>query len=202
MENDIICSRAPGATHRLILLHGWGADAEDLMSLGEELIKGGIEQKLELLAFNAPHRHPGGVGRQWYGLFPPDWVSVPSAINDLQVRIKALSKNSIALEKTVILGFSQGGAMALSAGSELPLAGLIGCSSYPHPNWVPSETSPPILLLHGMQDEIVPIEASRQILSSLKKKKLDVDFLEFEGGHEISQETLPRIQLALNNWLV
>jgi len=202
MENDLICVTPSGATHRLILLHGWGADAEDLMSLGEELIKGGIEQKLELLAFNAPHRHPGGVGRQWYGLFPPDWVSVPSAINDLKIRIKALCKNSIALEKTVILGFSQGGAMALAVGSELPLAGLIGCSSYPHPNWVPSDSSPPILLLHGIQDEIVPIEASRKIHSSFKRKKLDVDFVEFEGGHEIPQGILPRIQLALKNWLV
>ena len=202
MENDVISISAPGATHRLILLHGWGADAEDLLPLGQELIRGSREKKIELLAFRAPHKHPGGFGRQWYGLFPPDWASVPFAINDLQIRIKALSSSSIALEKTVILGFSQGGAMALAAGSELPLAGLIGCSSYPHPNWVLSETSPPILLLHGMQDEIVPIEASRKILSSLKKKKLDVDFLEFQGGHEIPQETLPRIQRALNNWLV
>jgi phospholipase/carboxylesterase len=202
MENDLICVRAPGATHRLILLHGWGADAEDLIPLGQELIKGIPEKKIELLSIRAPNKHPDGFGRQWYGLFPPDWSAVPSAVIDLQIRIKALCSTSISLEKTVMLGFSQGGAMAIASGSDLPMAGLIGCSAYPHPDWNPPEQSPPVLLVHGRQDEVVPYDAARKLLISFSTKKSDTDLVVFEGGHEIPPELLLNIQLFLEKWFV
>ncbi|WP_320668293.1 alpha/beta hydrolase [Prochlorococcus sp. MIT 1307] len=202
MENELICEGTAGATHRLILLHGWGADAEDLISLGQVLRKGLKRNKLELIALRAPQLHPGGSGRQWYGLFPPDWSSVPAAIDALKLRIKAFCRTSIGLEKTVILGFSQGGAMALASGCELPLAGLIGCSAYPHPNWSPPENFPPVLLIHGLQDEVVPIDASRKLLTFFKAQQGNVDLLIFEGGHQIPEELIIKIQQALDKWLV
>ncbi len=202
MEKELICVSDSKATHRLILLHGWGADANDLIPLGQELIKGLINQKIELLAFRAPQQHPEGFGRQWYGLFPPDWAEVPSAISDLQIRIKALCKTSIPLEKSVILGFSQGGAMALAAGCDLPIAGLIGCSSYSHPNWTPPKNSPPALLIHGSKDEVVPCAASRKIFFALKTNQKETDFVEFDGGHEIPIELIPRIQKVLKKWFI
>ena len=202
MENDLICSSIRGATHRLILLHGWGADAEDLMPLGQELSNAFKRRRLEVIALRAPYEHPGGFGRQWYGLFPSDWAAVPLAIDDLQMRIKVICSNSIALEKTVILGFSQGGAMALAAGTAMPLAGVIGCSAYPHPNWTPSKTSPPVLLLHGKKDDVVPCDASRRIMSFLKANQSEADLVLFDGGHEIKQELFPRIRFALEKWLI
>ena len=71
----------------MVLLHGWGADAEDLIPLAQKLRIGLGLIKLDLVALRAPQRHPEGFGRQWYGLFPPDWSAVPSAINDLKIRI-------------------------------------------------------------------------------------------------------------------
>ena len=50
MENDLIRIKVVGATHRLVLLHGWGADVNDLIPLGQELTKGILERKIELLA--------------------------------------------------------------------------------------------------------------------------------------------------------
>ena len=91
MENELIGIRPSGATHRLVLLHGWGADADDLIPLGEELIRGLAEIKMELIALRAPEKHPDGFGRQWYGLFPPDWEAVPSSIKELKERIETLS---------------------------------------------------------------------------------------------------------------
>ena len=202
MENDLICRSPLGATHRLILLHGWGADADDLIQLGQELTRRVIGTKIELIAFRAPQDHPGGLGRQWYGLFPPDWSAVPTAIHSLKDRIKAICKEPISLQKTVILGFSQGGAMGLSVGSELPMAGLIGCSAFPHPNWTPPTNIPPILLFHGAKDDVVPINASTQLLASLKGNQKDSELVIFEGGHEIPSEALPKMQLALERGFV
>ena len=202
MENDLICINVPEATHRLVLLHGWGADADDLISIGQCLRESSSQAKFDLVALRAPHQHPEGFGRQWYGLFPPDWASVPSEIADLKNRIKELGKKSIGLEKTVIIGFSQGGAMALASGSELPLAGLISCSGYPHPNWSPPLKAPPVLLFHGIRDEVVPIDASRRLLEVFKNNKSQVELITFEGGHLIPQELFPQILLALQKWFV
>ena len=201
MENDLISVSAPGATHRLVLLHGWGADADDLIPFGKVLINGLTLRKIELVALRAPETHPDGCGRQWYGLFPPDWADVPAAINALTARLKFLCQQQIPLEKTVILGFSQGGAMALGCGCELSMAGVICCSAYPHPDWNPPKKTPPVLLLHGKHDEVVPCEASRRLLLSLRENKSDADIVLFEGGHEIPTELLPKIQLTLKKWI-
>ncbi len=199
MNDALIRCSCPEATHRLVLLHGWGADAEDLIPLGRELIQE-VNPSFELVALRAPEEHPDGVGRQWYGLFPPDWESVPTAINALKSRLLAIATIQIPLEKTVLLGFSQGGAMAVCCGSNLPLAGLIGCSAYPHPGWCPSKKSSPLVLTHGRSDDVVPFEAAKKIKSIFKASGLDSELLEFQGGHEIPQELIPRLKLALKRW--
>ncbi len=201
MNKDLLCISPAGASHRLVLLHGWGADAEDLLPLGQHLLEVN-SQKIELVAFRAPHAHSQGEGRQWYGLFPMDSSAIPLEIIHLRNRLKALAESGIPLQKTVLLGFSQGGAMALESGFQLPLAGIIGCSAYPHPNWRPPLTRPPVLLTHGLKDEIVPFQAAKELIKGLKINDIEVDLVSFQGGHEISPEVLPRIQLALKDWFI
>ena len=121
---------------RLVLLHGWGATAADLQPLGEQLAAQHPEP-LDIVCLEAPEPHPQPGGRQWYGLFPSDWDAVPNAVQQLTTRLLGLSRDGIPLERTVLFGFSQGGAMALSCGCSLPLAGVISCSGYPHPDWQP-----------------------------------------------------------------
>ena len=202
MENELICIRPSGATHRLVLLHGWGADANDLIPLGQELIKGLPEIKMELIALRAPQKHPDSLGRQWYGLFPPDWDAVPSSVTELRERIEDLSHGSIPLGRTVLLGFSQGGAMAMNVGFEMQFAGLICCSSYPHPNWIPPKGGAPVLLLHGKDDQVVPLEASRKLFQCLKPNQIDTELIVFDGGHEIPQNLLSQIQITILRWLL
>jgi len=202
MNEDMLCYRDSFACRRVVLLHGWGADAEDLIPLGMEL-KSLSPNPLELVLLRAPHLHPQGEGRQWYGLFPPDWDAVPAAIEQLQDQLRNLPNDEIPLEKTVMIGFSQGGAMALASGCALPLAGLIGCSAYAHPRWSPAKPRPPVLLVHGKHDEIVPYTASEEIVKVLResdsqgKSKL----FQFQGGHEIPRQVIPIINSELTTWL-
>ena len=201
MNDDLICYPHPGASYRLVLLHGWGADAGDLLPMGKILSEANGE-KFELVALQAPEPHPEGIGRQWYDLYPPNWQAVPSSVNQLQMRLKALDTDKIPLEKTVMLGFSQGGAMALASGCDLPIAGLICCSGYPHPNWMPSEVRPPVALFHGEQDQVVPSSASETLFSLLEESGADVELFRFKGGHEIPNELIPKLLNIFKKWCV
>ncbi|MFM7087518.1 MAG: alpha/beta hydrolase [Cyanobium sp.] len=179
------------ADRRLVLLHGWGADADDLLDLGEVLLDGGTAS-VSVVALRAPEPHPYGSGRQWYGLQPLDWSALPAARDALRSRLEQLGA-SVPLLQTVLLGFSQGGAMAIDVGSGLPLAGLVACSGYPHEGWQPAGALPPVLLSHGRQDPVVPYEASLELQRLLGQAGARVQLLPFEGGHGIDPELLPSL---------
>jgi phospholipase/carboxylesterase len=176
------------ARQRLVLLHGWGADADDLLDLGELL----VGPETSVVALRAPEPHPYGSGRQWYGLEPIDWSALPAAREALRQRLQALAE-SVALEHTVLLGFSQGGAMALDVGSRLPLAGIVSCSGYPHEGWQPSATAGPVLLSHGHDDPVVPFAASEEVQRRLEAAGAAVQMHPFSGGHSIDPALLPTI---------
>lgn len=183
---------------RLVLLHGWGATTDDLTPLGEHLANS-HRRELEVISLEAPEQHPDGIGRQWYGLFPPDWQAVPQAASALRARIQQMVSPDYPLERTVLLGFSQGGAMALDAGCQLPLAAVISCSGYPHPDWVPRRDHPPVLLLHGSDDEVVPARAADQIWNKLQRSRSKKAL--FKGGHTITDEAITAIRAMLQEQL-
>lgn len=196
--NSALMLGPEGADRRLVLLHGWGADADDLLDLGQELL-GPEASDISVVALRAPLPHPGGMGRQWYDLGIPDWPELPAARADLLRRLQDLA-HSVALPRTVLLGFSQGAAMAIdvAVGSGLPLAGLIGCSGYPHPGWVPQRPLSPILLTHGREDLVVPYAACESLAQTLQDSGGAVESLAFSGGHGIDPGLFP----AMQNFLV
>jgi len=176
------------AAQRPVLLHGWGADADDLLDLGELLVGPAVS----VVALRAPEPHPYGSGRQWYNLQPIDWSALPAARQALRGRLEQLG-SSVPLQRTVLLGFSQGGAMAIDVGTTLPLAGIVACSGYPHEDWQPQAPLPPVLLSHGRQDPVVPYAASEALQRGLSQAGAQVDLLGFNGGHGIDPELLPAL---------
>jgi len=200
MAADLLCQPSAPARARLVLLHGWGADAGDLLPLGQALAEA-IATPLELVALQAPQLQTQGSGRQWYGLFPADWAAVPAAVEALKERINNLSSGEIPVEATVLLGFSQGGAMAVAAGCDLPLAGLIACSAYPHPNWQAPVIRPPVLLLHGRNDDVVPYSAAVALNNDLSQGDQTCDVFSFDNGHAIPVNAQAEMKKALKRWL-
>jgi phospholipase/carboxylesterase len=175
------------ASRRLVLLHGWGANADDLLDLGAELVD---PETVSLVALRAPHPHPAGFGRQWYPLSPaPGWHDLPDARRALRRRLQNLAA-SVPLEHTALLGFSQGAAMAVDAAVDLPLAALIACSGYPHPDWQP-EPRTPVLLTHGREDPVVMATASEELERRLRDAGGSVRRVDFSGGHGIDPELFP-----------
>ena len=186
---ELISLNSESATNRLVLLHGWGADANDLISVGK-LLTEGLKERFEIVSFSAPQPHPSGSGRQWYPLYPHEWDKVPNAVSDLERRLNDLSFENIPLRKTFLLGFSQGGAMALEIAKRIKFEGVFAVSSYPHPEWKPLKDMPPIFLYHGNMDQIVPKEASQRSLDILLKNGAKSELYIFDGGHEISKDLI------------
>ena len=186
---ELISLNSEFATNRLVLLHGWGADAQDLLPVGK-LLTHGLKDRFEIVSFSAPQCHPSGSGRQWYPLYPHEWEQVPKAVLDLERRLNNLSFEKIPLNKTLLLGFSQGGAMALELAARKKFEGVFALSSYPHPDWQPSKDFPPIFLCHGNMDQVVPKEASQKSFDILRKIGIKSDLYFFEGGHEINNDLI------------
>lgn len=188
---------------RLVLLHGWGADASDLLDLGQELVEGLSGPTVDLVALQAPGLHPAGIGRQWYGLAPaPDWAALPAARLALRQRLEQLDA-SVPLSRTALLGFSQGGAMAVDVATSgsLPLAALISCSGYPHPDWQAQAEGLAVLLTHGRQDPVVPAAACDALEQQLQAAGATVSKRLFEGGHGIDPSLFaPMRAFLLQGW--
>ena len=197
INHEFVSISSQSAKHRIILIHGWGADADDLLLLGKDIIETS-KVDFEIISLRAPGVHPNNTGRQWYGLYPPDWNEAETQVNKLLVSLKQLDNYKIPLKKTILLGFSQGGAMAVDAGCQLDLGLIVSCSGYPHPNWEPEQKCPPILISHGLMDDVVPISASKIIYQKIKSiSQKTSEFKQFDGKHQIDPNLINYINLKV-----
>ena len=199
IDHEFVSISSQTATHRIILIHGWGADADDLLTIGKE-IKEKINLDCEVISLRAPGLHPSGQGRQWYGLYPHDWHGAEIEVDKLVVTLKKFDTDQIPLRNTILLGFSQGAAMAIDAGIKLNFGLIVACSGYPHPNWLPGEICPPMIISHGLFDDVVPIEASRNIYEKVKGMSSQLcELMESEGIHQIDSKLIDFISSNMRN---
>jgi len=199
IDHEFVSISSQTATHRIILMHGWGADSDDLLIFGKEITEK-INLDFEVISLRAPGLHPSGQGRQWYGLYPHDWNGAEVQVKKLLGSLKKFDTNQISLRKTILLGFSQGAAMAINAGFELNLGLIVACSGYPHPNWDPGKKCPPLIISHGLFDDVVPIDASRTIYNKVKNKSSKFcELLEFDGFHQIDSNLINFISSNISN---
>ncbi|MER3432353.1 MAG: serine esterase [Leptolyngbya sp. ERB_1_1] len=175
----------------IVILHGWGANAQDVAFLCSLLELPDIQ----FLIPDAPFQHPYSTqGKMWYDLSNFSFQTDFTQQSDLQTSRKALidwlnsleQQTGVPLSRTILGGFSQGGAMTLDVGLSLPLAGLMILSGYQHGALQPGSKIPPILMVHGRQDQVVPIAAAHRAKANLEKLGLTIDYQEFDMGHEIS----------------
>ena len=196
IHHEYVSIGSQNSSHRIILLHGWGADADDLLPLGKSIIQNSSFE-FELISLAAPSFRLNDMGRQWYSLFPPDWNEAEIAVAKLLDTLNTFNKTKISLKNTVLFGFSQGGAMAIDAGLRLDLGLIISCSGYSHPRWEPIKNNP-VLLSHGTQDEVVPVKASREISKRLENEgNFNSELYEYNCSHTIHADFIEIIRLKI-----
>lgn len=177
----------------IVALHGWGANNKDLASLVPFLNL----PDYQFLFPQAPFPHPyTSIGRMWYDLSNGQHQGYQESQQLLTDWLKSLeSSTGVPLSRTVLSGFSQGGAMTLDVGLSLPLAGLIALSGYLHPISNPTNGNfPPVLIVHGRQDSVVPLKAAVSARDKLMALGVSVQYHEFDMAHEIRPEVFPLIR--------
>lgn len=173
-----------------------GANAEDVASLFPFFQL----PNCQFIFPNAPFPHISSpIGRQWYDLRPENmYEGLVESRQKLKDWLQSLeSSTGVPLSRTILSGFSQGGAMTLDLGLKLPLAGLVCMSGYLHPGALEQEDSTslaPTLIMHGKQDEVVPLAAAIKAKAELESLGVGVDYHEFDMGHEIRPQMLNLFQ--------
>jgi phospholipase/carboxylesterase len=185
----------------ILALHGWGANAHDLLGIAPR-VRGG---EVLFLCPQGPLEFEAGPGQRAYGWFPLsgggeiDRASIVGARGVLEGFLEdAFATYPIDPERLVILGFSQGGVMAydLALGRPERFAALVALSS-----WLPdvivqglpeddARARLATLLIHGSQDPMIGIAHAQDAREKLAKLGIQAAWGEYEMGHEIRPQAL------------
>jgi phospholipase/carboxylesterase len=193
------------AKQLVVFLHGYGADGNDLIDIGRAW-----QGLLPDAAFVSPHApRPCGqapVGREWFPLTFRDpnerWVGVQAAAPALNEFLDSeLSRRKLPGSALALVGFSQGTMMALHVGLRRAVApaaivgysGMLVVPENVDPGSFASEirSKPPVLLVHGDEDTVIPVQALMHAAQGLAALGVMTEWHVSPGvGHGIDQEGL------------
>ncbi len=213
MIDMLTVETAPVCDAVVIWMHGLGADGSDFpptipyLRLPEDL-------KIRFLFPNAPERpvtiNGGWVMRSWYDILSMDnngreisRDELRSSVDSISAIIQAQTAAGIAPERILLVGFSQGGAVAYETGLTYPqrIGGIAAMSTYlpRHLDEVaPSAVKDlPIIALHGTMDDVVSLSMGESAVEQLSKVGYQPQWKTFPMGHEVSIESLN----TLGRWM-
>jgi phospholipase/carboxylesterase len=176
----------------LLLLHGRGADEEDLLALAPLL-----PARLFVVAARAPQPAPGSFGYAWYqmlGAGTPEPVSVLQSIDRLRRFVQGLPEAyPVDPGSLFVLGFSQGAAMALALACDQAqgVAGTLALSGH----WPPgaraeAASGRPFFVAHGTADPVLPLALGRTVRATLESAGAHLTYHEYPMGHQIVEQEM------------
>jgi phospholipase/carboxylesterase len=195
----------------IVLLHGYGADGNDLIGLAPVLAP--LMPDAVFHSPNAPYRCEGNpMGYQWFSINRLDPASRLAGTRSAAPFVDAFLDEKLAHygldeSSTALIGFSQGTMMSLHVGLRRPrqLAGIVGFSgALAGGEELAQEirSRPPVLLVHGDADEMLPHQLTEQAAIELQKNGVEVAVHIAQGvGHGIDQSGLGHAARFLLNVL-
>ena len=199
-------SRPPASGGRpsrlVILLHGLGADGNDLIGLAPYWAR--LLPTAEFVSPNAPFPcDMAPYGYQWFSSQDRSPAAVLAGVRAAAPLLDAFIDDALAQRALddadlALVGFSQGTMMSLFVGLRRtkPVAGIVGFSGrLLGPELLASElrSRPPTLLVHGTDDPLVPYESLAAAQAALNGAGVPVDTLTCPGvGHSIDENGLRR----------
>ena len=189
---------APGKPPMLVLLHGFGANEQDLLPMAARL-----DPRLAVASLRGPYQiRPGSYS--WMNGNTPD--ELDQARRMVIESIDQVADSTGADRGRVYLaGFSQGAMLTLAIALTEPekiagaavLSGRLAAAVRDNHAALERLRGFPILVTHGRDDQQIPVRSARDIRQALKPMGVAVDYHEFESGHYISNVNVG----VLDQWL-
>ena len=203
---EIQTASKPAAS--IIWLHGLGADGHDFEPIVPELK---LAKPVRFVFPHAPVRpvtiNQGMRMRAWYDILqfgggPEDDAGIRASQRMMEQLIK---QQPVPVNRVVMAGFSQGGAIALQTALRYPerLAGVLALSAYlPQAASLQSERSPanqgiPIFMAHGRYDDIIPLRRAEESRKLLEAAGYPVEWHEYPMPHAVCAEEIADIAAFL-----
>jgi len=203
---EIQTASKPAAS--IIWLHGLGADGHDFEPIVPELK---LAKPVRFVFPHAPVRpvtiNQGMRMRAWYDILqfgggPEDDAGIRASQRMMEQLIK---QQPVPVNRVVMAGFSQGGAIALQTALRYPerLAGVLALSAYlPQAASLQSERSPanqgiPIFMAHGRYDDIIPPRRAEESRKLLEAAGYPVEWHEYPMPHSVCAEEIADIAAFL-----
>jgi len=175
----------------VVVLHGRGADANDLADLAPYLDHG-----YRFVFPNAPKPFepmPGySFGFTWFDGWPAERNSLVESRTLLLQFLREMTER-YPTTKIVLCGFSQGALMSIDVGfrTDVPIAGIVMMSGALYEEDLPPfRRDIPVMVVHGTADDVIPVLAARRARRLLEENGVDVDYHEFPMGHQVSEESM------------
>ncbi len=202
----------------IVWLHGLGVGGSDMDGLITNM-RHSRELGLHHLAPHAPLRritvNGGRPARAWYDVLgdpadvPPDEAGISESAGRINRLLNGERRRGMPSEHIVLGGFSQGGAMALHCGLRYPhrLAGIVVLSGeLLLPERLADERHPanantPILMIHGTEDEAVPMADAARGRDRLREHGYVVEWQEFTAGHTVPMEAVATVDAWVHDIL-
>jgi phospholipase/carboxylesterase len=202
----------PNPSWSVIWLHGLGADGHDFEPVVKPLTKPqwpAIRYVFPHAPFRSIHINGGMRMRAWYDIramdivAEEDSVSIEASVQQIEALILRENARGIPSTRILLAGFSQGGAIALALAcqAKTQVAGIMALSTYlpliAKKNLIPSLAKPPVLMIHGLFDPIIPLVLAEQSQAWLKSQGFLITWHSYPIEHTVSQEELD----AIGQWM-
>lgn len=195
------------AQRSIIWIHGLGADGHDFVPIVPQL---NLQDELGI-RFVFPHApsqpvtlNGGYIMPAWFDIYgidkgiKEDTQGIPKALESINKLIEHEHQKGIAYENIMLVGFSQGGALALYAGLKYPqkLAGIICLSGYLFrfdEQYSTANQDISILMCHGSQDPIVLEQFGLGAKDRLIEKEYNITWRSYPMQHQVCPQEITDI---------
>jgi phospholipase/carboxylesterase len=185
----------------VMLIHGRAAEAKTIFS-----IEGLLDPTFHVIAISAPFKSALG-GLEWFR--PPE--PIPGEVHDAQQfeeaeRLLTADVEShmarVGAKRVILWGFSQGAAMALILGLRgrikptgvIPMCGFLPTGVRTWSEW---DVSPKFLVYHATEDEVLPTQRSKDVVTFLEEKGASAEYAEYKGRHKMTLDSIRYV----NEWI-
>lgn len=178
----------------VVVLHGRGADANDLADLAPMIDSPEGYRFVFANAAKPFEPYPGMTfGFSWFDGWPPTRESIAESRKLLLEFLGEIAERYPPADgKLILAGFSQGGLMALDVGfrTAQPLRGIISMSGGLYEEDLPKLPPRRVLLVHGTLDDMIPVVAARRARRVLEEHGIEPEYQEFPMGHHVTPESM------------